>query len=289
LPTLSSKQWRWFAGAIAFGGVVGPICLIYGLTRTSAADASLLLTLETVLTALLAWVVFGENAGRRVVIGMALIAAGGAVLAWPGRAGAAAGSSVGAMAIAAACLCWALDNNLTRYVSASDAMFIAGVKGLAAGVTNLTLALGLGATAPTWPLIAGAMAVGLAGYGISLVLFVVALRGLGSARTGAYFSTAPFFGAAIAIVAFHEPAAAAFWLAGGLMAAGVWLHLTERHDHVHTHAPLVHTHFHTHDSHHRHPHDFAWDDTMPHSHEHRHQPITHQHPHYPDEHHRHGH
>lgn len=288
-PALSGEQWLWLAGATALGGMLGPILLMYGLVHTSAASASLLLNLEAVLTAVLAWVVFGENANRRVVLGMALIVAGGVVLGWPGGGGMAAGSSLGALAIAGACLCWALDNNLTRHVSASDALFIAGTKGWAAGLTNLALAFGLGAKLPAWPLVASAMALGLAGYGISLVLFVLALRGLGSARTGAYFSTAPFLGAAIAIVGFHEPMTAGFWVAAGLMASGVWLHLTERHDHAHTHLPLVHQHAHTHDLHHRHRHDFPWDGSEPHSHEHDHELVTHRHPHYPDLHHRHGH
>lgn len=288
-PQLPPSEWPWLAGAIACGGVLGPVLLMVGLTRTSAADASLLLNLEAVLTAVLAWLVFRENADRRIVLGMALIVAGSMVLAWP-QGGAAAGSGLsGALAVAGACLCWALDNNLTRKVSASDALFIAGTKGLVAGVTNLALAFALGARLPALPLVAGAMTVGLAGYGISLVLFVLALRGLGSARTGAYFSTAPFVGAAIAILVLHEPTSAAFWIAAALMAAGVWLHLTERHEHQHTHEPLSHRHRHRHDAHHQHQHDFPWDGSEPHAHEHDHAPLTHSHPHYPDVHHRHSH
>jgi len=286
LPALSSKEWCWLTGAIALGGVVGPILLITGLGRTSAADASLLLNLEAVFTAVLAWIVFGENADRRVVLGMALIVAGSVVLGWPEQDSSTSGTVPGALAVALACLCWAVDNNLTRAVSGSDAVFIAGTKGLVAGVTNLALAFALGAKVLSWPLAVFAMAIGLGGYGISLVLFVVALRGLGSARTGAYFATAPFMGAVIAILALHEPVTSGFWLAAALMSAGVWLHLTERHDHAHTHTPMVHTHAHAHDSHHQHAHDFPWDGREPHSHEHRHEPITHRHPHYPDLHHR---
>ena len=172
----------------------------------------------------------------------------------------------------------------------TDALFIAGTKGLIAGLTkNLILAVILGAALPTWPKTLEAMGLGLAGYGVSLVLFVLALRGLGSARTGAYCSTAPFIGAAIAIAGFHESPSVAFWVAAILMAAGVWLHLTERHEHEHNHEALVHTHSHRHDSHHQHMHDFEWDGREPHTHEHRHDPMTHTHPHYPDIHHRHGH
>jgi drug/metabolite transporter (DMT)-like permease len=286
---LRAGEWPWLAGAIVCGGVLGPVLLMLGLSLMPAAGASLLLNLEAVLTALLAWIVFRENADRRVVLGMALIVAGGAVLAWPAGGGGPAPSARGALAVAGACLCWALDNNLTRKVSAADALFIAGTKGLAAGLVNLLLAAALGAHLPPLPLAGSAMAVGLAGYGISLVLFVVALRGLGSARTGAYFSTAPFLGAAIAVAFLHEPASTAFWIAAALMAAGVWLHLSERHDHEHAHEPMRHAHPHRHDAHHQHQHDFDWDGSEPHTHEHHHESLVHSHPHYPDIHHRHGH
>ena len=286
--SLSRAEWPWFAGAIIAGGVLGPVLLMYGLTRTGAADASLLLNLEAVLTALLAWVVFHENADRRIVLGMALIVAGGVVLAWPASGGGRT-SLVGALAVTGACACWALDNNLTRKVSANDPLFIAGTKGVVAGVTNVALALALGARLPPPAWSAAAMGVGLLGYGVSLVLFVLALRGLGSARTGAYFSTAPFVGAAIAIVAFGEPLVWTLWLAAALMAAGVWLHLTEVHEHEHVHELLTHTHAHRHDAHHQHEHGFAWDGGEPHTHEHTHAPLVHRHPHYPDIHHRHEH
>lgn len=287
-PNLPSAEWPWLGGAIAFGGVLGPILLMYGLQQIPAGDASLLLTLEAVLTAIIAWVVFRENADRRIVLGMALIVAGSLVLAWP-QSDATHGSTTGMLAVAGACLCWAIDNNLTRKVSASDAMFIAGTKGLVAGTINFTLALTAGATLPTGFVIAAAMVIGLAGYGASLVLFVLALRDLGASRTGAYFSTAPFIGAAIAIGFFHEPASPLLWLAAALMVVGVWLHLNERHEHEHTHEVLTHTHRHRHDEHHQHEHNFEWDSREPHVHEHRHEPITHKHPHYPDVHHRHPH
>lgn len=288
-PGLPARDWPWLLGAIASGGVLGPVLLMMGLAHTSAADASLLLNLESVLTAVLAWVVFRENADRRIVLGMLFIVAGGLLLAWPRHGDTPSSSTLGSLAVAGACLCWAVDNNLTRKVSAADAVFIAGTKGLVAGITNLALAMALGATLPAWPRMAQAMSVGLAGYGVSLVLFVLALRGLGSARTGAYFSTAPFIGAVIAIAGFHESSTMAFWLAAALMGAGVWLHLTERHEHLHTHEPLDHTHRHVHDEHDRHAHDFPWDGVEPHSHPHRHAPITHSHSHFPDVHHRHSH
>lgn len=289
VPRLPSREWPWFLGAIASGGVIGPVLLMYGLTSTSASSASLLLNLEAVMTALIAWIVFRENAGRRIVLGMVLIVAGGVSLAWPQAVGGQSGTIRGGLLIGGACLCWAFDNNLTRKISAADADFIAGTKGLVAGITNVAIALALGAKFPPLPLVLAAMTLGLLGYGVSLVLFVLALRGLGTARTGAYFSTAPFLGAAIAVIALHDPAPALFWLSACLMAAGVALHLTERHTHEHRHEALSHSHSHAHDAHHLHEHDFAWDGTEPHVHLHRHDAMTHEHPHYPDMHHRHRH
>jgi drug/metabolite transporter (DMT)-like permease len=287
-PDLPRSDWKWLLAAIVFGGMLGPVLLMAGLSSTGAGTASLLLNLEAVLTAVIAWLVFHENADRRIVLGMLLIVTGGVALAWPTNHNASAGW-VGPLAIAAACLCWAIDNNLTRKVSASDALYLAGIKGLIAGSVNAGLALLLGARLPAWDALGPALLIGFFGYGISLVLFVLALRGLGTARTGAYFSTAPFIGAAIAIGFFGEATGPAFWIAATLMGAGVWLHLTERHEHRHTHEPLSHAHPHVHDEHHRHEHDFEWDGREPHVHPHRHEPVTHSHPHYPDIHHRHGH
>lgn len=288
LPAMPHSEWVWLLLAIACGGVLAPVLLLLGLAHTSAASASLLLNLEAVLTAGLAWLVFREATSYRIAIGMLLIVAGAALLAWP--TGASDNTTGwGAALIALACLCWALDNNFTRKVSATDALFIAGSKGLIAGATNTALALLLGQTLPGLAATAEAMAVGLLAYGISLSLFVVALRGLGTARTGAYFSTAPFLGAALAIVVFGEQASGLFWLVAVLMGIGVWLHLSERHCHVHTHTAITHTHRHVHDLHHQHAHDFPWDGKEPHTHPHTHAPITHCHPHYPDIHHRHSH
>jgi drug/metabolite transporter (DMT)-like permease len=260
-----------------------------GLRSTSGATASLLLNLEAMLTAVLAWVVFRENADRRMVLGMACIVAGGMALAWPGGGVQAQSSGGGVLLVSLACLCWAVDNNLTRKVSASDALFIAGTKGLVAGVFNTLLAVGLGAALPDTPTLLATLLVGLLGYGVSLVLFVLALRGLGTARTGAYFSTAPFMGAALALLVFAEPVSLAFWMAAALMALGVGLHLSERHAHDHRHEPLEHDHMHSHDAHHQHAHAFSWNSSAAHRHPHQHANMQHSHPHYPDIHHRHRH
>jgi drug/metabolite transporter (DMT)-like permease len=282
-----ANEWPWLIGAIAFGGVLGPLLLMVGLSQTTAATASLFLNLEAVLTAVLAWMVFKESTDRRMVLGMALIVAGGAVLAWP--AGDASGLGLGPIALAAACLAWAIDNNLTRKVSASDALFVAGIKGLVAGCVNTALAFTLGAAWPALTLLSNAMVIGFLGYGLSLVLFVLALRGLGTARTGAYFSTAPFVGAAISIAVFAEPTSASFWMAAVLMGAGVGLHLTEHHAHEHAHEELLHGHQHSHETHHQHSHDFAWDGVEPHAHVHQHAKLQHGHAHFPDIHHLHSH
>jgi len=285
--SLSRSDLPWLAGAIAAGGVVGPALLMYGLTRTDGSTASLLLNLEAVFTAAIAWIVFRENVDRRVFLGMAAIVAGGVVLSWAELPR--DGGLTGAALIAAACLAWGIDNNLTRRVSGGNAVVIAGTKGMVAGAVNLALGLVQGAALPSAGMLASAATLGLVGYGISLALFVVALRHLGTARTGAYFSVAPFFGAALALLVLRESPGAAFWIAGALMAAGVWLHLTERHEHTHVHEPMEHSHPHVHDEHHQHEHAFAWDGREPHVHPHAHRGMTHSHPHYPDLHHRHDH
>ena len=285
---LPKAQWPWLLGAIFFGGVLGPVALMFGLVSTSGATASLLLNLEAVLTAIIAWVVFKENADRRIVLGMLAIVAGGVALAW--QSGPSAQSSLfGPVLVSFACLCWAIDNNLTRKVSASDALFIAGIKGVIAGTVNTLLAIAIGVTLPSFAALSSTMCVGLFGYGISLVLFVLALRGLGTARTGAYFSTAPFIGAAIALLVFSETTSMAFWIAASLMGLGVWLHLTEHHVHEHLHEGLEHEHEHSHDEHHQHPHESEWNGSDRHSHMHVHVTMKHSHPHYPDIHHRHVH
>jgi len=199
-----------------------------------------------------------------------------------------AGGAVGPLAIAGACLAWAIDNNLTRKVSVNDAMLIACIKGLIAGAVSVALALEFGAQMPPVATSVRAALVGFVGYGLSLTLFVVALRNLGTARTGAYFSLAPFIGASLA-VALGAPLTGTLIIAGLFMGAGVWLHLTEIHVHRHRHSRLQHEHLHVHDAHHQHHHDPAWHGQEPHSHPHVHEPMEHSHPHYPDVHHRHEH
>jgi len=217
---------------------------------------------------------------------MAAIVAGGVVLS-TGPALRAQGV-LGPLAIAAACLAWAIDNNLTRKVSIHDAMLIACLKGLVAGSVGVALALASGASMPARVIVLQAGLLGFVGYGLSLTLFVVALRGLGTARTGAYFSLAPFLGAAVAVT-LGAPLTVPLLVAGVLMGVGVWLHLTEHHEHIHAHAPMKHEHPHVHDDHHRHWHAPGEDAGEPHSHEHVHEPIRHAHAHYPDVHHRHEH
>lgn len=275
------------AGAIAFGGALGPVLLMAGLARTPASSASLLLNLEGVFTALIAWSVFRENFDRRIALGMLAIVAGGVVLSWEGLLE--WGGLAGPLLVADATLCWALDNNLTQKVSGRDPVQIAMLKGLVAGSVNTALAIALGSRLPAPFPTVGALALGFLSYGVSVALFVRALRSLGSARTGAYFSVAPFVGAAVSLIIFTERPSLRFVAGAALMALGVWLHVTERHEHAHAHEALEHEHLHVHDEHHQHPH--APDDPAgePHSHRHRHEPVVHKHPHYPDIHHRHGH
>ena len=285
---LPRNEVPWFAGAILSGGIIGPVLLMFGLTGMPASGASLLLNAESVFTALLAWFVFRENFDRRIALGMVAIVAGAALLSGGGRTRWSTAELSPALLVLGACLAWGIDNNMTRKVSGADATWVASIKGLAAGSVNLILALESGARLPSIPMAGAAMLVGLLAYGVSLSMFVVALRHLGSARTGAYFSIAPFFGAMLAVV-MGDPVTRPLLGASVLMGIGVWLHLTERHEHVHTHESMEHDHEHVHDEHHQHAHDMPTAPGERHTHRHRHDAMTHSHAHAPDIHHRHEH
>ncbi|MCW5715755.1 MAG: EamA family transporter [Bauldia sp.] len=275
----------WLLAVVLSGGVAGPVLLMFGLTTLPGSSAALLLTFEGLATMAIAWLVFREPVGPRILAGAAMIVAGAALVAWSGSGG----ISFGALLVLAACLAWAVDNNLTRKLSAADPVQIAAVKGLAAGAVNLAIAFGSGSELPGFTTTAAALAVGLCGYGISLVLFVLALRSVGAARTGAYFSTAPFIGATFGVAFLGEPVSVTLVVGGVLIAAGVVIHVLESHEHEHAHKALEHDHRHVHDEHHGHIHGPSDPPGEPHAHWHRHEPMVHRHPHFPDIHHRHGH
>jgi drug/metabolite transporter (DMT)-like permease len=285
--SLKATDLPWLGGAILAGGVAAPVLLMVGLKATSASSTSLLLNLEGVFTAILAWVVFKENYDRRILLGMIAIATGCAVLSWSGEE--AFFISWGSLAVIAACFAWGIDNNLTRKVSKGDPVEVAAAKGLIAGTVNTGIALASGAGVPGPFTLFASACVGLLGYGVSLMFFVLSLRHLGTARTGAYFSLAPFVGAFIAILILGEEVTPNFFVGAVLMGIGVWLHLTECHEHEHWHEAFEHEHGHVHDEHHRHHHDDLLQDDGAHSHPHVHRELLHHHPHYPDIHHRHEH
>jgi drug/metabolite transporter (DMT)-like permease len=226
LSELGRSEILYLLGAIVFGGMLAPVLLMIGLTRVAGAIASLLLNLEGALTALIACLVFHERYERRLVIGLIFIVSGGIVLASAGQNNF-QGSLTGILFIAGACASWAIDNNFTNQVKSIDAPILAAVKGLSSGIVNVTLALIVGQTFPTIGKTAVAAAIGFVGYGLSLVFFILSLRRIGAARTSAYFSTAPFVGAALSLAFLHEPMHLRLGIAGALMAVGVYLHLTE--------------------------------------------------------------
>jgi drug/metabolite transporter (DMT)-like permease len=275
-------------GIVLLGGVGGPLLMLYGLARSSAVGGALLLNLEGPLTAAVAVVVFREHLGARAALATVLVLAGAAVLAAasPGGGGGAT-TWTGTAALAGACLCWALDNNLTQRLSIRDPVALVRLKATGAAVGNLAIALVVGSPLPSARVAAAALALGAVSYGASVLLDAYALRLLGAVREAAYFATAPFVGAVLGALMFRQPVGARELGAGALMAAGVVALLRERHGHEHTHEAIEHEHRHVHDEHHRHQHDAPF--TEPHSHRHTHEPITHAHPHVPDLHHRHKH
>lgn len=285
-PGLQRRDIPVLALIVLLGGMAGPLLLMIGLAGTPASTASLLLNLEGVFTLGIAWVVFRENVDLRIGAGAAAILAAVTLLSWSGGPAAA---NLRSLAIAAACLAWAIDNNLTRKLSGGDPVQLAMIKGLAAGSLNAILATTLRAQWPPAGMALAAAAVGVAGYGASLACFILALRHLGTARTGAYFSAAPFVGATTAILVLGDPVTARFVAAAALMGVGLYLHLTERHEHEHVHEPMTHEHRHVHDAHHQHAHAPGDPPGEPHTHRHTHSRLVHSHPHYPDLHHRHSH
>lgn len=283
---LARRDLPWLAAAILCGGIVAPVMLMLGLNLTTASSGSLLLNLEVIATIGVAALIFREHVSLRLLFGAAFIIAGAVTLSWQGGGFA---MDMGTVLIAAACLAWGLDNSVTRKIAGADPVQITVLRGLIAGTVNVTIGLGMGAQLPGGLLLAGSLLTGLLGYGVSLVLFVVALRHLGAARTGAYFSTAPFLGALASILILNDPVTAQLLAAGALMAAGVWLNMSELHQHPHTHEALAHSHWHRHDAHHQHTHLPDHPAGEAHSHPHMHEPLTHAHAHWPDLHHRHGH
>ncbi len=273
------------AGMVAAGGLAGPLLLLFGLARLPGVQASLLLNLEAPLTIGLAVLVFGESLSRRELLGAAAIVLGGAALS----AGPGAGVSrwSGALAVAGACAAWAVDNNLGQRLSLRDPVAVTRVKALAAGSVNVSLALLVGERLPPALALGATLATGFLGYGLSIVLHLLAMRQVGAARQAAYFATAPFVGALAAVPVLGEHLGAAELLAGGLMSAGAIVLLRARHGHRHEHEALEHDHAHVHDEHHAHEHAGAVD--QPHAHPHDHAPLVHDHPHLPDAHHRHRH
>ena len=281
---LSRKDWPWLGVAVVMGGIIGPLLLLAGLRQTDASTGALLLNVESIATMAIAWIIFRENVDRRLLAGAAAILCGALVLAWDGN-----GIAInrGALLVIAACLAWAIDNNVTRNISASDPTTIAMIKGLVAGSVNLFIALLTGDSFPTAGLGISAAIIGFFTVGVSLVLFILALRHLGTARTGAYFSFAPFIGAVLSVAFLGDPLTSKLIIAGLLMGIGLWIHLTEHHGHDHGHDPLEHEHAHVHDVHHQHAHSGPVSE--PHAHAHKHSPMNHKHAHYPDLHHRHDH
>lgn len=285
---LTYHDYGWLVGATIFGGIMGPVLLMMGLVQMNAATASLLLNLESIFTALVAWIIFKEHTHKRLVLGMFLIIAGGVVLAWQNYVE--FNNGIGFIFIAGACFAWAIDNNITRKISAADPLKIVAIKSFVAGSTNIILAVIFGATLSNkLGALSTSAVIGFIGYGLSLICFILALRHIGTARTSACFSLAPFVGAGISILFLGETLSVQLIMAGILMGWGIWLHLTESHIHEHQHNLLIHTHKHYHDEHHQHEHLPTDLTGEPHSHLHVHTPLLHNHPHYPDIHHQHCH
>ena len=285
LRRLSKPHRLKLAGAIISGGVLAPLFLACGIKYGSASEVSLLLNLETVATTVIAWLLFKEHVGIHVWAGKIMIVAGAALI----TVGAGFAVSVPGLLVLAACVLWGIDNNLTRDVDEISSTVLASVKGFVAGAFNTAAALILFPVGATVFQASGVLFTGALSYGMSLVLFVEALRRIGSARTGTLFAAGPYFGMLLSVFLLGERPPSALWIAAMIMLAGIGLLFRESHAHLHEHVVQSHRHKHVHDEHHRHGHDGLASDEEPHDHFHDHGQRTHHHVHWPDMHHRHGH
>ncbi len=284
-PTRTPREILLLAGAVVFGGILGPVLLLLGLRSAAAGSVALWLNLETVATALLAWALFREHIGTRLIAAIALMLTGGLVLALPFDGG----NLRAALLVTAACVCWGLDNNCTALIAGYTPAQTTLIKGFAAGTINLGLGRLIGEAHPAAPTVGGALLVGGIAYGISILLYVQGAQMLGATRSQFLFSTAPYFGLIAAWTVFGEPVLPAQLVAATVMAVGITLLLTGIHAHHHAHEPVAHTHEHRHDDgHHDHAHP-GLAATTRHTHPHEHRTLVHAHPHPPDLHHRHGH
>jgi drug/metabolite transporter (DMT)-like permease len=285
---LTRKDLPWLAGALLAGGVAAPIILLLGLAHSPASTASMLLNFESVATTLIAVFFFKESIDRRIGWAIGLVTLASILLTSTGNRW---GVSLGALGVIGACFLWGLDNNFTRNISAKNPLMIVGIKGLGAGTFSLVLGILLRQSLPDTKVALLALLLGSISYGISIQLFIIALRAMGAARTSTLFGTAPFVGAILSLVLLRETPTILFWVALPFMLAGAWLMLAEKHIHTHFHAAAEHDHRHAHpDEHHLHanPGNVPLVDGS-HSHEHVHAPLEHDHAHAPDIHHRHGH
>ena len=285
---LARADIPWLAAAILCGGVAAPVILLFSLRNTPASTASLLLNFESAATTLIAAILFRESISRRAWAAILCITLAGILLSTD--LGGAWGFSGSALGILIACLFWGMDNNVTRNISAKDPLTIVTVKGFGAGFVSLGAAFLLGNPLPHPGAVLGAMLLGCMSYGLSIILFIHAMRGLGAGRTSALFGTAPIAGIVLSVILFRETPGAVVWAALPIMILGAIALITEQHDHLHRHDAVIHEHRHTHDDEHHQGHHPDLDDpSLSHAHPHAHDAVEHAHPHMPDIHHRHGH
>jgi drug/metabolite transporter (DMT)-like permease len=286
LKALSKKNRFKLLGAIISGGILAPLCLAYGIKLGSAFEVSLLLNLETVATTIIAWLIFHEHIGKHVWLGKILLIVGGLIISINPQSN--FGFSQAGLFLLGACFFWGIDNNLTRDVEELSPSVLACVKGWLAGGFNTLLAVVLGQFSVGFSQAIGTLSIGAVSYGLSLVLFVNALRLIGASRTSTYFAIGPFFGMVFSVLLLRERPESYQWIAAVVMGAGLWSLYRENHGHTHTHEPVTHGHKHIHDDHHQHLHE-GTEGPEPHDHIHTHEPLTHVHVHLPDIHHRHRH
>lgn len=271
-------------GALICGGMAAP-AYMFSLTLAPASTVSMYLCLESPFTALLAALFFKEHIGKLGILGVLGTTAAAILLS----AGQGAAGLFAALAAAAACLLWSLDNNLTAVMDGITPVEFTFWKGLAAGSINFAMGCLVQPLHASAQALLCAIAIGALCYGLSITCYIAAAQRLGAMRSQIIFASAPFWGVGIAAIALGERLTGTQIVAGGILVASIIVLLRDKHDHAHKHEAMSHTHEHSHDDgHHNHVHE-GESPSLRHSHWHQHESIEHSHPHLPDLHHRHSH
>ncbi|MFZ3150410.1 MAG: DMT family transporter [Anaerolineaceae bacterium] len=218
--SLTKQEWPFILGMILLD-IAAPILLMNGLNHTTAANVSLLNNFEIVATSLIAFIFFGEKISPRLWIAIILVTIASILLSIED-----VGSlsfSIGSIFVLLACICWGLENNVTRKLSDKNPIQIVVIKGLGSGAGALIIAALLNEIRGDAGHILVALLLGFVAYGLSIYFYVRAQRDLGAAKTSSFYASAPFFGVIFSFLIFRDIPSSSFLTPLIIMAVGAYL------------------------------------------------------------------